>query len=529
MFGSLTHRKRAASVPAVRAPRGTLLPAVFATLAGLSTLFTFQPFGWWPLQFIALAIVFYQVGMDTNVKRSTLIGWAFGFGWSVAGMHWLYIAMNRFGGLQAPLAALAICLLALYMGLFGAFATGAATWLRRRWSLPVASILLAVLPVTWAVSEWMRGWVFTGFPWAASGYAHNAAPLGGYAPLLGVYGIGMLVALCASCLVMLTQRARIGAIALLVLTLGAGFGLRQISWTHAQGQPISVRLLQGNVSQDEKFSPEHLGETRKLYRDMIPAAPADLIATPETAVPMFPAYLPAGYLASLAQFANSSGSYLLYGIPLGDSPATAANSVSGVGPNSAPYHYDKHHLVPFGEFVPLGFRWFVNLMSIPLGDFNRGAALQPAFAVKDQLVLPNICYEDAFGEEIAAQLRHADKPATLLLNVSNLAWYGESVAIPQHLQISQMRSLETGRPMLRATNTGATAIIDGRGNVLAHLDEFKPGTLAARVQGMSGTTPYILFGNLGFLLLGALALGAAWLSGARYRTARFQASAQKTV
>ena len=191
----------------------------------------------------------------------------------------------------------------------------------------------------------------------------------------------------------------------------------------------------------------------------------------------------------------------------------------GPGTNK-PYQYDKHHLVPFGEFVPYGFRWFVNLMSIPLGDFNRGAALQPAFAVKDQLVLPNICYEDAFGEEIAAQLRNAAHPATLLLNVSNLAWYGESVAIPQHLQISQMRALETGRPMLRATNTGATAIIDGRGNVVAHLAEFTQGTLAAKVQGMAGSTPYIRYGNLGFLLLGAMALAAAWFSGSRYRRAQ---------
>ncbi len=512
-----------ASAPGAAAARGTALPALFAALAGFSTLFSFEPFGWWPLQFVALALVFYQIGMDTNVKRSTLIGWAFGFGWSVAGMHWLYIAMNRFGGLAAPLAALAICLLAVYMGLFGAFATGMATWLRRKWSLPVAAFLLLVLPVTWGLSEWMRGWVFTGFPWAASGYAHNAAPLGGYAALIGVYGIGVLVALCASCLVMLTQRARVPAIGLLVLTMGAGFGLQQFVWTQPQGKPITVRLLQGNVPQGEKFSPEHLNGILNLYRDMITAAPADLIATPETAVPMFPAYLPPDYLASLASYAASSGSHLLYGIPLGDSPATSANSVSGVGPSiapgSKPYQYDKHHLVPFGEFVPLGFRWFVDLMSIPLGDFNRGDALQAAFPVKDQLVLPNICYEDAFGEEIAAQLRNAERPATLLLNVSNLAWYGESVAIPQHLQISQMRSLETGRPMLRATNTGATAIIDGRGKVIQRITPYSRGTLAASVQGMTGMTPYIRFGNLGFLFLGALALGSAWFSGARYRKA----------
>jgi apolipoprotein N-acyltransferase len=157
------------------------------------------------------------------------------------------------------------------------------------------------------------------------------------------------------------------------------------------------------------------------------------------------------------------------------------------------------------------------MMSIPLGDFTRGAAVQPAFAVKDQWVLPNVCYEDAFGEEIAANLREEKQPATILLNVSNLAWYGESVAIPQHLQISRMRTLETGRPMLRATNSGATAVIDGHGEVSAQLPFYEQGVLAATVQGMRGSTPYIRFGNALFLVLGALALAGAWISGRNYR------------
>jgi apolipoprotein N-acyltransferase len=173
--------------------------------------------------------------------------------------------------------------------------------------------------------------------------------------------------------------------------------------------------------------------------------------------------------------------------------------------------------VPFGEFIPTGFRWFTDMMQIPLGDFTRGGAVQAPFAVKDQFVQPNVCYEDVFGEEIAKQLRDAAHPATLLLNVSNLAWYGQSVAIPQHLQISRMRSLETGRPMLRATNNGATAVIDGKGRVQQVIPFYQQGVLSASVQGMAGTTPYILFGNLLFLALSALALAGAWLSGRKYR------------
>jgi apolipoprotein N-acyltransferase len=491
---------------------------VMAALMGASSLLSFEPLGWWPLQFLSLAYLFYQVGMGSSVRRATLLGWAFGFGWSVGGMHWLYIALNRFGGLPAILSAIAIALLGLYMGLFGAFAAGVAAWLRKRFTLPVWSYLMIALPVLWGVSEWMRGWVFTGFPWAASGYAHNAAPLGGYAPIIGVYGIGVLAAVCAGCLAMLTQpRRRAQSVAVFVAVLAIGGLLRLVDWTHPAGKPITVRLVQGDISQDEKFSAEHLYGILVRYRDLIEAKPADLIAAPETAVPVFPRQLPPGYLDELKAYAARTGSWLMFGIPFQDGPATYSNSVAGIGPQGQSYRYDKHHLVPFGEFIPTGFRWFTDMMQIPLGDFTRGGAVQAPFAVKDQLVLPNVCYEDVFGEEIAKQLRDAPQPATLLLNVSNLAWYGESVAIPQHLQISRMRSLETGRPMLRSTNNGATAIIDGKGRIQQVIPFYQQGVLAGTVQGMAGSTPYIRFGNALFLALSALALAGAWLSGRRYQ------------
>jgi apolipoprotein N-acyltransferase len=503
-------RAPASKDAAERAPRATLWPAVFCVLAGFANLLAFEPFGWWPIQLLAFAFLFYQVGLDLRVRRSAVLGWAFGFGWSVAGMHWLFVAMHRYGGMPAPMAALAVCLLASYMALFAALATGSASWLRRRLALPVPAFLLLVLPSAWAVTEWMRGWVFTGFPWAASGYAHTDSPLAGYAPLLGVYGIGLVAALGGASLTLLTQRARWKAVGLLALLLAVGAGLRAVEWTRPVGQPLSVRLLQGNVPQDQKFARENLVNTLQLYRQMIIEKPADLIATPETAIPILPVYLPSDYLGGLSAFAKSSGSSLIVGIPLGEDFSTAANSVAGFSPGGAQYRYDKHHLVPFGEFIPPGFRWFVDMMRIPLGDFQRGAPVQTAMEVKGQRVLPNVCYEDAFGEEIALQLRSASEPATILLNVSNLAWYGQSVAIPQHLQISRMRSLETGRPMLRATNTGATAIIDGRGQVQAQLPQDTRNALEGRVQGMGGLTPYVRAGNLLFLALSALAVAAAW-------------------
>jgi apolipoprotein N-acyltransferase len=164
------------------------------------------------------------------------------------------------------------------------------------------------------------------------------------------------------------------------------------------------------------------------------------------------------------------------------------------------YRYDKHHLVPFGEFIPVGAHWFINLMHIPLGDFTRGDLIQAAMSVKDQWILPNICYEDLFGEEIASQLKAAQKQgkpvASILLNVSNIAWFGDTIALPQHLQISQMRTLETGRPMLRATNTGTTAIINAQGRLVDALPAFERASLSGQVQGMQGQTPYVLFGNV---------------------------------
>jgi apolipoprotein N-acyltransferase len=420
--------------------------------------------------------------------------------------------------MPAPLAVLALGLLALFLGSYAALAMGLAAWLRQRWTLALPSMLLLVLPATWALSEWLRGWLFTGFPWVVSGYAHNASPLAGFAPIVGVYGLGWLAALIAGAVLIAHHSRKLG-IGVLVAVIGTGLGLTSIAWTQAAGQPISVRLVQGNVEQDQKFDSAHIENSLQMYRAAISAEYADLIALPETAVALFPQQLPPDYLASLRRHAQQSGSHLLFGIPLSDDAAHFSNSALGFAPGepSVPYRYDKHHLVPFGEFVPTGFRWFVDLMTIPLGDFNRGAALQAPFQVKDQRVLPNICYEDLFGEEIAAQLAGSAAPATILLNVSNLAWYGESIAIAQHLQISQMRSLETGRPMLRATNSGATVVIDGRGKVVEQLAPYTSGTLAATVQGMAGTTPYIALGNRLFLAIAALALAAAWLLGRRRR------------
>ena len=503
-------------------------------------MFAFAPFGAWPLQIVCAAILFWLVMRATSVRQAALYGWLYSFAAKSAGVYWLYISLHTIGGMPAWLTVLAIGLLTLGLGLLVGAATGGARWLQRRWRCGDAATLLLILPALWMLAEWTRSWIFTGFPWLSTGYAHAGGPLAGYAALIGVYGVGLIAAVIAAVLALLAGAKRgsasaesppprlLAGLALLVVVLfGAGQLLRGVAWTTAHGKPISVRLLQGNIAQEMKFDRAQLGATLGLFDAMITAAPADLVATSETAVPVTRQQLPPQYLQRLANFASASNSHVLVGIPISDSPEQYANAVIVLDPVPAtssafpvpiaavptPYRYEKHHLVPFGEFIPPGFRWFVDTMQMPLGDQSRGAALQAPFAVRDQSILPNICYEDLFGEEIAAQIlwQVAQKrPApTMMLNISNIAWFGDSIALPQHLQISQMRSLETGRPMLRATNTGATAVIDPHGRILAQLPPFTRGTLAASVQGYDGLTPFIRIGNYGALLLAAVMLAAA--------------------
>ena len=481
---------------------------LLAFAAGSGNVLAFAPYGLWPLQILSLCVLCWLLLGSERVRHSALLGWMYGFGWLLFGTCWLYISLHDYGALPVVITVIAVAGLALFLAGLMAAATGMAAAMRARWRCSPAVFLLLVVPALFMLAEWTRAWIFTGFPWLSSGYAHNAGPLAGYAPLVGVYGIGLIAAVITGALVLLPQHRRLGWLAALLFIVGAL--LQQVSWTTPQGQPISVRLLQANIPQEMKFNPERVPDTLIQYHAMITAAPADLIVTPETALPLLLGQLPEDYLPRLAGFAQSTGSQLLVGVPVNDSPLHYTNSVIGIG-GKQPYRYDKHHLVPFGEFIPYGFRWFTDLMHIPLGDFSRGDVQQTPLAVQDQWVLPNICYEDLFGEEIAAQLNGRAAQTTMLLNVSNIAWFGNSIALPQHLQISQMRARETGRPMLRATNTGATAVIDQRGRVVSQLTPLSIGVLGASVQGYTGKTPYILMGNWLALAIAGIMLLAACL------------------
>lgn len=497
---------------------------LLAGVLGLAHTQAFAPHDWWWMQILSLAGLAAIVADSHGRRDAAALGYAFGMGWFVSGIWWLYISMHVYGGMPAWMAALAVLLFSAYLSLYPALAAGLWRWTRAR--RPDAPLLGALaFGAAWGVTEWLRGVVFTGFPWLSGGYAHTDGPLAGFAPLIGVYGIGVLAAAIAALLVVavraLGRRAepdaprpatRAGMVALglaIAVPLG-GLALAPLRWTEPVGEPVSVRLLQGNVAQDIKFEQVGIDRSIALYRGMITAERADLVVTPETAFPVVLQDLPAETAAALREFSTGTGTAVLFGAAGMDSPVDYTNSVFGIGPGFAGlYRYDKHHLVPFGEFIPLGFRWFVDMMKMPLGDFRRGGLAQPPLPVRDITVAPNICYEDLFGEEIARTLRNQPQPANILANVTNLAWFGDTIALDQHLQISRMRALETRRPMLRATNTGMTAVVAPDGAVQARLATFTNGTLSAQVQGTQGLTPYVRWGNLPVLLACLALIGVA--------------------
>ncbi len=490
-------------------------------LAGLSTVLSFAPFLLFPLSVAGLAVLFTFWLREENPRQAAGIGFAFGFGLFGAGVGWLYVAMHDYGGMNFLLALLASALFAAYLALFPALAGYLQATVRRRYAPGVRSgvVLVLLFPALWALSEWARGLVFTGFPWLAVGYSQTAkSPLAGYAPVLGVYGVSLVAAASAGLLALLAAARwnRWGRVALAALLLmwGGGALLRTVEWTQPQGEPLKVSLLQGNIPQELKFDPDRLIETLEIYRRLILESDARLIVLPETAIPMIRGELPENYAAIVRDHARAHGGDVVIGGFERDH-GQFFNSVYTLG-SSESQSYRKNHLVPFGEFIPLrpALGWFINeVLNIPMGDLSRGGASQLPLNVAGQKIAANICYEDVFGEEIIRALPEA----TLLVNVTNDAWYGDSIAAIQHNQIAQMRALETGRMMLRATNTGVTSVIDRDGVILKMLPQHEEGVLTTEVQGYTGSTPYAQLGNVLALALIAGMLGGVWWNGRRQK------------
>ncbi|MEO8164389.1 MAG: apolipoprotein N-acyltransferase, partial [Betaproteobacteria bacterium] len=404
--------------------------------------------------------------------------------------------------------------------------------LRFRATTPVR--LMMVFPALWAIAEWLRGWVLSGFPWLAVGYSQvPSSPLAGYAPVLGVFGVSLIAAVIAgasACIIdaflrrdtpdagsrrRFTVFTALGVALVLVV---AGSALKMHQWTHAlEGEPTSVSLLQGNIPQELKWRPERARATLQTYLQLARSTDSKLILLPETALPMLNVDIPPDYQQALAAHAVRNGGDILFGVPELDPSGNYYNSVMSAG--TAPSQsYRKHHLVPFGDYFPVRpvLGWIMKLLDIPMSNFSHGARVQQPISAAGQKIAVNICYEDAFGEEIIRQLPEA----TVLANFTNDAWWGDTIASRQHLQIAQMRALESGRPMLRATNTGVTAIIDPTGTIVASAPEFETTILRGEVRGYQGRTPYIVIGNGGVLGLAFAMLLLALILGRTLRSDR---------
>lgn len=455
-----------------------------ALLAGCLHTAAFAPLDAWWLQILALAGLA-GLAWGTSPRRAALLGFGFGLGWLSSGLWWLHISMHQFGGIPWLLAALAVLLLAAFLSCY--YAALLALWaaLRTR-AQPGPAQQVLMFAATWLLAELLRATVFGGFPWIASGYAHTVGPLAAWAPWVGIYGISALAALAAAALAALALPAvrawRPAAAVLGLLALAAA--LLPQDFTRSTGF-MKVSLLQPNVPQDQKFDRDRIEGNLEQLAQLIESARGQLVLTPESVVPVPMAFLDPAYLTRLQ--AASVDRPLLLGSFLGNDQDGFVNSLQSFG--SLPsYSYGKRHLLPFGEFVPHGFRWFVDLMGIPMQDQARGQH-QRAFAVAGQRVRPLICYEDLFGEDFVESVRGPES-ATVLANVSNLAWFGTAMVLDQHLQFSRMRALEFQRPFIRSTNTGATVVLDHRAERTAQLPPGQAGLLEAEVEGRLGDTPY---------------------------------------
>ena len=538
-----------------RTPRSQLLRgAAGLMLAGAVHALTFAPgpLPDWALaitQILALAIAARVTLTAPSARQAWLRGWLFGFTTYAVGLYWLFISMHRYGDLAAPLAVGGVLALSAFLALFPATASALA---RRFAPLPSESTPSRVLSSTlawaalWAGFEWLRAVLLTGFPWLNIGYAHVDSPIAGWAPVLGVHGMAFVAAFLAAAVASLWQPSRKKAMdsrqamaaGVAVALAAAGWPLSRVDWSAPTGDPLNVRLIQGNIEQSQKFDPALLEQSLVRHLEMTALPPAagvpapQLVILPETVLPVFQDQLDPRIWDAWRGVAAQRNMTIAMGVPLHDrvdGRDRYTNSVMGFDGNtpveqlvtgSTAMRYDKRHLVPWGEYVPPGFHWFVDMLNIPLGDFDRGTPRQTPFAVGGQHIAFNICYEDLFGPDLLPVLQpgaNGEPGATILVNVSNLGWFGDSWALRQHLQIGRLRTMETARPMLTATNTGITAAIDAKGHVAAQLAPLQAGVLPVSVQGMTGLTPYARFGDKLALALLGVVLIASIGSGRRSR------------
>jgi apolipoprotein N-acyltransferase len=492
---------------------------LLAIVAGVALPLAFAPFHLFFLAPLSYAALLY-VWTDAAPRRALGLTFAWGCASFGFGTYWTFIAVRIIGG--APIAVALFLMIGLTIVLAAFVAVGA--WVAAKWFRTRGAVAwLVTLPALFVLAEWLRGWLFTGFGWLAAGYSQTDSWLMGYAPLGGILAISLAVLVTSGALLTLllgTMRERAAAAAMALAVWLGGFAASGVEFTQAKDEPVDVALAQGNIAQDTKYDPEQLPPMMALYAELTrQGAGADLIIWPEAAIPTYLDYIEP-FADTMRRLAGEKGSTVLLGIL---QPAPHAKTLDEfqnilVALTEERQVYVKRHLVPFGEFYPVPefIRGWMRLNNLPTVDAIPGPADQPPLTVAGEKLAITICYEDVFGAE---QLKYlAD--ATLLVNVSNDAWFGDSIAPHQHLQIARVRAAEAGRYLLRATNTGVTAVIDAHGRVVDELPQFEAGLLKATVRGYTGATPYARVGNYLVVLVCSGALVAVLLIARRGRRPR---------
>ena len=498
-----------------------MLNLLTAALSGsLTAYLSFAPIGWGWVPYLGFAVLAALITRAPTVKCGALTGFIFGLAYFLAGVAWVRVSMNEFGGMPLPLAwfsAFLFCaFLALYPMLAGAFTVWAKS--KNPW------FFAFVFASAWTFAEYLRAHLFTGFEWLSVGVSQ--AGMFSVSPILGSMGATFVVVFSGTLIAndwlprergssdeslarraMWRRHVKSSGTAVAALIVLVSSALHLIAFSAPVLSPLRVSLLQGNVAQSMKWEPEKFAATLQLYERLVTQAKGELIILPETAFPAPLSRIPPDYIERLRGIANSKNANLIIGVPVEDK-GKFYNAAISLGVEDS-QQYRKVHLVPFGEYMPLRglLAWFYANLTIPMSDFSSGDALQSNIKVNGQSLGISICYEDAFARDV-----HRTLPdATLLVNISNDAWFGQSAAAEQHLQLSQMRAIEFARPMLRANNTGITAVIDEKGRVTQRLAPFTEGILETTIQGRKGSTPYSAWGDLPILLicLAGLAIGAA--------------------
>ena len=471
----------------------------------------FAPYSAWPLAIAIPVLMIYLLSDAASPRVAFVAGWLFGCGYFGFGVYWIYNSLHDFGMAPPVVAGGITGLLVVSLAFFPALAFFCWHYSRRRFG----ESSLWLLPSFWFGSEWFRGWFLTGLPWLSLGYSQIDSPLAGFAPLIGVYGISALCMVLAVAAYRLLDGRRLPMLAPLLLLPLAGWALQSIDWTAASPEPLKVTLVQGNIPQEVKWRGDQRQNIFNTYwRETSRHWDSDLIVWPETALPGNSEEIEASLLRPMQAAAIDNHSTIVTGLVVGDRANNRYyNSVMLIGEQRAVYH--KRHLVLFGEYYPM--RWLLDLLSgvisIPYSDLTPGPADQPPMRFDDTVLGVSICFEDVFSREVLRALPEAG----ILVNVTNDAWFGDSSAPHQHLQIARMRALETGRVMLRAANTGVSAIIDHRGEPIVRSRQFVTESIGGEIHARYGSTPFYYFAHIQWLL--AVAAFLPLLAGLRRKQA----------